>query len=191
MRDMEDTKLDRDQIMRTALQVMQSDGIDGLSMRKLAARLNVRAPTLYWYFPDRASILRSVIKTLLAETIHRVPDSDAWQIWLQRFGEELWQTNRQTPLVTMLLQSAEFNDQEIFEMAIHLLDERARHFSIDRVDFLRVHSDLQALVLGWAVYFQAGVTNRIQGFFDVDQAVKDGIQGIISVWDMRFKSRQA
>lgn len=191
MRDMEDTKLDRDQIMRTALQVMQSDGIDGLSMRKLAARLNVRAPTLYWYFPDRASILRSVIKTLFAEAIHRVPDSDSWQIWLQRFGEELWQTNRQTPLVTMLLQSAEFNDEEIFELAIHLLDERVRHLGIDRLDFLRIHSDIQALTLGWAVYFQAGVTNRLQGFFDIDQAVKDGIEGIISVWDMRLKSRQA
>lgn len=184
---MEDTKLDRSQIIHMALQMMQSDGIDGLTMRKLAARLNIRAPTLYWYFPDRSTILREVIKTLLRETFHRVPDCDDWRLWLHAFGTELWHTNRKSPYVTMLLQSRELNDQEIFQMAIDLLNHHANRMGIDPQIFLRAHSDIQALVLGWSVFLQAGVMERVGHYFDADRAVADGIDGIISVWEARLR----
>lgn len=187
--DMEETRLDRSQIVHTALEMMKSDGVEGLSMRKLGARLNIRAPTLYWYFPDRSSILREVIKTLLTDTISRVPECDTWQAWLKSFGLELWHTNRNFPYVTILLQSAEFNDQEIFELAIKLLENRISHFDVNRLDFLRIHSDIQVLVLGWAVFQHAGVVNRLETFFDVDTAVTEAIDGIIAGWDRRIQAR--
>lgn len=191
---MEDAKLDRSQIVQTALQMMQNEGIEALTMRKLAARLHIRAPTLYWYFPDRSAIMREVIKTLLAGTIERVGNHATWQEWLRSFGEELWSTNRQFPYVTMLLQSIELNDQEIFALATGLLDEKIKHYGVDRMLFMRVHSDIQALVLGWAVFRQAGVVGRIEPLFDVDNAIREAIAGIIVRWDaatVKAGARQA
>lgn len=185
-RRMEENKLDRLQIVETALDIMREDGIDGLSMRKLAARLNIRAPTLYWYFPDRSSILRAVIKVLLLETIESMEPAETWQQWFVSFGDHLWQTNRETPLVTMLLQSAELNNDEIFELAINLLDKYLGGFGLPRTTYMRIHSDVQALVLGWAVFLQAGVTSRIGGILDVEEAVSDGIRGIIDIWQQRI-----
>lgn len=185
-RQMEEPKLDRTQIVHTALQMMQEDGIESFSMRKLAARLSIRAPTLYWYFPDRSSIVREVIKTLLSETVARVVETSKWQEWLRSFGEELWRTNRGSPYVSMLLQSAEFNDQEIFQLAVSLLEAQANRFEIGNAEFMRVHSDIQALVLGWAVFLHAGVVDRVQGYFDVDNAVMEAIEAIINSWTVRI-----
>lgn len=188
-RQMEEPKLDRELIVQVALQMMQNEGIDSFSMRKLGARLNVRAPTLYWYFPDRSSIVREVIKTLLVATVDRISPTERWQDWLRSFGLELWKTNREAPYVSMILQSAEFNDQKIFEMAVNLLDERSRHFGMDKIDFMRIHSDIQALVLGWAVFLHAGVVNRVEGFFDVDTAVNEAVTAIIKGWDAKIEAR--
>lgn len=182
---MQDVKLDRKLIVETALQIMMTDGIDGLSMRKLGARLNVRAPTLYWYFPDRASILHEVIQSSLIETIQRVAPATTWQQWLQSFGRELWATNRKLPFVTILLQSSELNDQELFGTAVRLLETNLQKFGVDRQIYLRAHSDIQALVLGWAVYLQAGVVDRVQEIFDVDTAVIEAIDGIVTTWERR------
>ncbi|MDF2638459.1 MAG: TetR family transcriptional regulator [Novosphingobium lindaniclasticum] len=182
---MEDTKLDKQLIIDTALEIMRDDGIDGLTMRKLGARLNVRAPTLYWYFPDRATIIRTVIKMLLVETIESVAHAATWQEWFQQFGEALWQTNSDTPFVTMLLQSAEFNNDEIFDLAIELIDKSLEPFGLERTMYMRIHSDIQALVLGWAVFLQAGVTGRVQAIIDVDSSVREGIRGIIQIWSIR------
>lgn len=183
---MEENKLDRLQIVETALDIMRTDGIDALSMRKLAARLNIRAPTLYWYFPDRSSILRAVIKVVLLETIESMEPADSWQQWFVSFGDHLWKTNSETPFVTMLLQSAELNNDEIFDLAINLLDKYLGDFGLPRTTYMRIHSDVQALVLGWAVFLQAGVTNRIGTILDVEQAVSEGIRGIVDIWQLRL-----
>lgn len=187
---MEDTKLDRAQIVLTTVRLLQEEGIDAFSMRKLAARLDIRAPTLYWYFPDRSAILSEVIKVLLVDTMNSVGKHPTWQEWLRAFGLALWRTNCETPFVTMLLQSAELNDSEVFKIALEMLDTALRQYPVDHALALRAHSDIQALVLGWAVFHHAGVAERIQPMFDVSLAVTEGIEGIIRIWEIRMAERQ-
>jgi len=182
---MQDVKLDRHAIIETALELMREEGIDGFSMRKLGARLNIRAPTLYWYFPDRSSILRDIIGTLITDTVGAVPECASWQEWLQKFGEALWVTSREMPFVTMLLQSAELNDEQVFVLALDLIDRHLGKFGVDRTIYLGAHSDIQAFVLGWAVFEHSGITRRIQAMFDVETAVHDGIAAIISAWSAK------
>lgn len=110
---MHDIMLDKGQIVAEVLLLLREGGIEKLSMRKLAARLNIRAPTLYWYFPDRSSILRAVIRTLQRESFARNPESDIWQEWLRGLALSFWQNNCETPYVNLLLQSAELNDESV------------------------------------------------------------------------------
>lgn len=46
----------RQEIMEHALTIIVSDGFDGLSMRKLAGRLNIAAKTIYNYFHNKDEI---------------------------------------------------------------------------------------------------------------------------------------
>ena len=45
--------LDKRQIVTEALALLDADGLDGVTLRKLAARLGVQQPTLYWHLPYR------------------------------------------------------------------------------------------------------------------------------------------
>jgi len=56
--------LDRDELVRAALALLDQVGLDGLSMRHLADQLGIRAATLYWYIRDKHELL-----SLLGEAI--------------------------------------------------------------------------------------------------------------------------
>jgi TetR/AcrR family transcriptional regulator, tetracycline repressor protein len=59
--------LDREQVVRTALRVLNEVGLDKLTMRRIATELNVQAPALYWHFPSRQSLLDEMATTVFAD----------------------------------------------------------------------------------------------------------------------------
>ncbi|MBZ8143936.1 TetR family transcriptional regulator, partial [Rubrivivax gelatinosus] len=50
-------RLHRDDVLRAALGLLNEVGIDALTTRRLAERLGVQSPTLYWHFESRAALL--------------------------------------------------------------------------------------------------------------------------------------
>jgi TetR/AcrR family transcriptional regulator, tetracycline repressor protein len=49
--------LDRDAIVEVALQLLDRDGLAGVTTRRLAERLGVKSPSLYWHIQDRDELL--------------------------------------------------------------------------------------------------------------------------------------
>ena len=47
-------------IIDVARQIMREDGVAGLSLRELARRVGVKAPSLYQYFPNKLAIYEAV-----------------------------------------------------------------------------------------------------------------------------------
>ena len=59
--------LSADEILKTALHLVEHGGAEGLSLRGVAAELGVKAPSLYRYFSDK-----EVLEVALAEEIMRI-----------------------------------------------------------------------------------------------------------------------
>ncbi|MFB7368623.1 TetR/AcrR family transcriptional regulator [Streptomyces sp. NPDC056222] len=58
--------------MAAARELLDSEGPDALSMRRIAERVGIRAPSLYKHFPDKAAVeagLQAQGMTLLAEDL--------------------------------------------------------------------------------------------------------------------------
>jgi TetR/AcrR family tetracycline transcriptional repressor len=182
---MEDIKLDKRQIAAEALLLLREEGIEKLSMRKLAARLNIRAPTLYWYFPDRSSILREVIRTLQREAMARIPESATWQEWMRGLALSFWRNNCETPYVNLLLQSAELNDESVARVAIEAIEKARVRYGVDKQTIYRAHSDLQAFVIGWSVFYHSHVAERLEPTINAEEAVIEGVDSIIASWERR------
>ena len=53
-------KVDRAQIVDEALKLLNEVGIDALSTRLLADRLNVRQPALYWHFKSKRALIEAM-----------------------------------------------------------------------------------------------------------------------------------
>ncbi|MEW2165380.1 TetR/AcrR family transcriptional regulator [Streptomyces sp. NPDC007084] len=50
-------KLDKKQVVETALRLLNETGLDGLSLRAIAKELDVQAPALYWHFKNKQELL--------------------------------------------------------------------------------------------------------------------------------------
>jgi AcrR family transcriptional regulator len=50
-------KLDKRQVTETALELLNHDGLDGLTVRAIAQALHVQAPALYWHFKNKQTLL--------------------------------------------------------------------------------------------------------------------------------------
>jgi TetR/AcrR family transcriptional regulator, tetracycline repressor protein len=77
--------LDRQQVIDAALQLLDDEGLDGLSFRTLAGRLRVQAPTLYWHIDSKAELLDALADTIMDDAIQAIPESspdDNWAEWL-------------------------------------------------------------------------------------------------------------
>ena len=66
------SKTDPDQILETAIQLLEQNGREALSMRKLAEALDLKAPSLYRHYADRNALEQAIAAraaSLLHETL--------------------------------------------------------------------------------------------------------------------------
>lgn len=57
--------LTRDALVRAALVVLERDGLDALSMRRVAAELGLQAPSLYWHVRNKEELLELLADAVL------------------------------------------------------------------------------------------------------------------------------
>jgi TetR/AcrR family tetracycline transcriptional repressor len=62
--------LTRERLVDAALELINEEGLDGLSMRALADRLKVKAASLYWHVRDRRELLELLAESLLDSVKH-------------------------------------------------------------------------------------------------------------------------
>ena len=55
------TKLDRDEVVAVARELVRREGPDALTMRRLATALDVGTPTIYWHVGSRDELIVAVI----------------------------------------------------------------------------------------------------------------------------------
>ena len=58
--------LTKEYIIQKSIDILNRDGIDGLTMRLLAKELNIKAASLYWHFKDKAELYAAISETLCA-----------------------------------------------------------------------------------------------------------------------------
>ncbi len=82
--------LDRAQIIQAALDLLDEVGLDGLTMRRLAERLDVKAASLYWHVHDKDDLL-----DLLADAISgEIRPPAAGLPWREALEQMAWEVRR-------------------------------------------------------------------------------------------------
>ena len=73
-------------IVRAALDLVNAEGLDSVSTRRLAAVLGVKGPALYRHFPSMQVLLGEMSATMLSEGLQAMTPTDDWANWLEQFG---------------------------------------------------------------------------------------------------------
>ena len=84
--------IDRELVIRTAMRLLDEDGLDKLSLRRLAAELQVKAPALYWHFESKRALMDHMADAVLAPALpelHDPADPADWSSWLAHTADVL------------------------------------------------------------------------------------------------------
>lgn len=84
--------LSREQIVQTAMALLDQEGLAGLSMRKLAARLGSGATSLYWYVETKDDLIDLLIDEIWGEVDVPEPELAGWRSGAMLFGHSLRST---------------------------------------------------------------------------------------------------
>jgi len=77
--------LTRPTIIQTALRLLNTVGLDGLTVRRLAAELGVQSPALYWHFRSKQELLDQMADAIIRAAGMGPPHhGESWQDWLAR-----------------------------------------------------------------------------------------------------------
>ncbi|HEX4062986.1 MAG TPA: TetR/AcrR family transcriptional regulator C-terminal domain-containing protein [Streptosporangiaceae bacterium] len=71
--------LTRQAIVDAALRVLDSDGMDGLSMRRVGEELGAGAASIYWHVRNKDELLQLVFERVMEEAELPPPDPSRWQ----------------------------------------------------------------------------------------------------------------
>jgi TetR/AcrR family transcriptional regulator, tetracycline repressor protein len=77
--------LDRQRIVAEAVALLDAEGLDGVTTRKLAARLGVQSPTLYWHVPNKAALVTAIADAILDQEFADLAPpgpQEHWPDWL-------------------------------------------------------------------------------------------------------------
>src|SRR5579864_197298 len=80
--------LTRERLVEAALDLIDDEGLDGLSMRALADRLEVKASSLYWHVRDRDELLELLAGAIL-ESVGRPRQRATWRETVQANADAL------------------------------------------------------------------------------------------------------
>jgi|SRR5215207_4920981 len=81
--------LSRSQIVRVAMELLDAEGLAGLSMRKLGAKLDAGATSLYWHVQTKDDLIDLVIDEIYGEVDVPDPELAGWRAGATLFAHSL------------------------------------------------------------------------------------------------------
>jgi AcrR family transcriptional regulator len=95
------SKLSRERVTGTARAILRSEGLDALTMRRLAADLDVAPMTLYTYVRDKDDLLDAVVQATARE-IPLPPRSGPWKAQMKALMTTLHSAFLENPFLVQL-----------------------------------------------------------------------------------------
>ena len=149
--------LDRQAVVRTALRVLDRTGLDGLTVRKIAAELRVQAPALYWHFKNKQELLDEMATTVFADSVREqgMPPADLpWQEWAAQYARGLRRTLLRYRDGARMFSGRYLTDSSLYApMETSLAKFTASGFAL--ADAVSVLSTLYCYVVGFTIEEQA------------------------------------
>ena len=84
--------LQRETVARAALHIVNEVGLDSLTIRRLAAHLDIQNPSLYWHFKNKQELLNCMAELMLTDffaELHEPEPGQDWSDWLTIYARVL------------------------------------------------------------------------------------------------------
>ncbi len=147
-------------IARTAVELADRLGLDGLSTRRLAGELGVATAALYRHYADREALLAAMAELVLAEVPPPPPELTGWRDRVAYEARQEWQLYQRHPwLLPVLARTRPPVGPALFdilERTFSALDQP----TMSPLEILSIYLALSGLVQGIALMWSAEYVER-------------------------------
>lgn len=171
--------LSRESIIREAIVLLNDEGLDQFSLRKVAVRLGVKAPSLYWYVSDKADLLSLVAEAIFRDCLASMGPCQNWGEWLVEFGRRLWIAQNSARDLGRLMIAAKY-PQERLELLGEDIVTRLLPYDLDAASANSMQSSVQAFVTGWASLIQGPNGEYLRDKIPVEAAFQSGLLALVN-----------
>lgn len=166
-------------IVSEAILLLNEEGIEGVSLRRLAGRLGIKAPSLYWHFSDKSALLAAVLERLFDVGLDSVPPHTRWQDWMRAFGSVMWQQQASTRDFFRVVSTAHISDAQL-ERSMGRVRAIVSNLDLEVEEAMRIQASVQALVLGWAAFANAPYSRKLGETLDFGSLAMENLELLIA-----------
>lgn len=174
--------LTRERIVAEAIALIDEDGLEGLSMRRLAARLGVRAPALYYHVADKSALINELLVVLFERCLALMPETATWQDWMREFGRAIWKVQREMKAAPLLILTAQLDDEH-FERSVQGIRAALARFDGDRNELIAMQSAVQAVVTGWSLFANSAYAAKMARLLDFEEQALRSVDALVNGWE--------
>jgi AcrR family transcriptional regulator len=125
------TRLSKAAVVDRALALSDAEGLDALTIRRLATELGVTPMALYWHFRSKEELLAGLADRVWAEIDTDVDETADWPQQLRGLLESLLHVLREHPSASTLLLAGEKRNSEAALVAMEVTLEVLRRAGFD------------------------------------------------------------
>ncbi|WP_312327109.1 TetR/AcrR family transcriptional regulator C-terminal domain-containing protein [Stenotrophomonas sp.] len=78
----------RDNIVAAAFKLLDEAGMEGVTLRKVACTLGIRAPSLYWHFKSKQALVDAMADAMIVDVARNIPENQPWRQTLLQIARE-------------------------------------------------------------------------------------------------------
>ena len=172
-------RLDADTIVGEAIALLQESGFEAVSLRRLAARLDARAPSLARHVGDKARLVSLMSSRIFGEALADIAPGRTGAAWLEAFGWALWRKQMATRDIARLLAFAA-PDPEIDRRSIDRLDAIMAAAELAGRTARLQQSAIQALVTGWVTFAKSARARVLGADMPVEERLAESMRALIA-----------
>ena len=173
-------RLDRQIIVRAALELLNETGLDGLSTRALARRLGVASPTLYWHVRNKQALLDLMAAAILFRAPADFAMKGPWWVWMGELARVIRRNLLEYRDGARVVAGTSPTDA-LGPTGLPELFARLAAQGLNRTDAWHVLASLSRFALGWTIDEQAARARApgAQPAIDFDAEYEFGLQALV------------
>ena len=179
--------ISRELAIKTTLALIDDEGYENFSLSKLARRMNVRTPSLYYYFEGLDDVLEEAARELLKQgPVPSYPTDGPWQEWFVELCMETYRLIMRHPRAaglvftyfpnTVVMPSHEAGAQLLTEAGVPVEDQWAVMRGMEKLVFGMAFGDAQHQTSGRASAPHGGQRELYPAFSAASDASPTGAE---------------
>ncbi len=169
--------LSHEQIRRAALRLIDKDGIEAFSTRKLGGALGCEAMAIYWYYPNKEALLDAVVDELLSTIEVDAAAGGDWVAAMRSLAYAYRGLAHEHPRAFPLLATRRFATESTYAFLDQLF-ALARRQGLDDKTIAAFYRAVGSYCSGMALSEIAGESSTDLG----PAALRARFPGVASVW---------